>query len=98
MAVKPSGIQFKKNINPNFLTNQNVQESRNKTHNVKNCSAEKSTNPEVPEKHCNCIAMHNFTYFSNSSIVDTKTLTKQPGSQLRQGGVVGGGLENGTGQ
>ena len=24
--------------------------------------------------------------------------TKQPGSQLRQGGVVGGGLENGTGQ
>ena len=46
----------------------------------------------------NTLAKLNFTYFSNSSIVDTKTLTKQPGSQLRQGGVVGGGLENDTGQ
>ena len=72
--------------------------------NISNCSAEKSTNPEVPEKFCNFIALHNFNLKAdepsecNSSIIDTKTLNKQPISQTRQGGVVGGGLVDGIGQ
>ena len=96
-AVKPSGIQlkFKKCIKLNFSAKQSEQKSRNQTLNISNCSAEKSTNPEVPEKFHNCIALHNLNLKTdepsdNSSIIDTKTLTKQPGSQSRQGGVVGG--------